>query len=81
MPLDDPVYIGVPPGDPANKYLQGRLEHHWKNLVKTTPDWNATEILIFVYLGKQYKWNQLSSNNSRLASCIHKGAHAGSDLT
>ena len=29
--------------------------------------------IFFVYLGLQYKWNQLSSNNSRHTSCIHKG--------
>ena len=34
-------------------------------------------IIVFVYLGFQYKWNQLSSNNSRYYSCIHKGLHAG----
>ena len=39
-------------------------------------------IIVYVYLGLQYKWNQLSSNNSRHSSCIHKGLHAGkwSDL-
>ena len=31
---------------------------------------------IFVYLGLQHKWNQLSSNNSRHTSRIHKGLHA-----
>ena len=25
-----------------SEYLQGTLEHHWKNLVETTPHWNAT---------------------------------------
>ena len=25
-----------------SKYLQGTLEHHWKNLVETAPHWNAT---------------------------------------
>ena len=25
-----------------NEYLQGTLEHHWKNLVETAPHWNAT---------------------------------------
>ena len=32
---------------------------------------------IFVYLGLQYKWDHLSSNNFGHASCIHKGLHAG----
>ena len=34
-------------------------------------------ILVFVYLGLQVKWNQLSSNNSHHTSCIHKRLHAG----
>ena len=34
-------------------------------------------IIVFVYLGLQVKWNQLSSNNSHHTSCIHKGLHAG----
>ena len=25
-----------------SEYLQGTLEHHWKNLVETAPHWNAT---------------------------------------
>ena len=37
MPLVDPVYTGRP-----SEYLQGTLEHHWKNLVETAPHWNAT---------------------------------------
>ena len=39
-------------------------------------------IIVFVSLGLQVKWNQLSSNNSHYTSCIHKGLHAGkwSDL-
>ena len=39
MPLVDPVYTGIPLGDP---YLQNTLEHHWKNLVETAPHWDAT---------------------------------------
>ena len=31
----------------------------------------------FVYLGLQFKWNQLSSNKSRHNSCIHKGLYEG----
>ena len=34
-------------------------------------------IIDFVYLGLQFKWNQLTTNNSRHTSCIHKGLHAG----
>ena len=31
-----------------SEYLQGTLEHHWKNLVETAPHWNATgETLTF----------------------------------
>ena len=145
------------------RILAGTLEHHWKNLVETTPRWNATgetltiaaytgallegmqrsthiqahivdqssihaslkwqdggtssskwtglwqfsfylllcsgyrfcssnvwgiehhslealyirHIIGFAYLGLQFKWNQLSSNNCRITSCIHKGLHAG----
>ena len=25
-----------------SEYLQGTLEHYWKNLVETAPHWNAT---------------------------------------
>ena len=52
MPLVDPVYTGIPLGDP-NEYLQGTLEHHWKNLVETAPHWNATgeTLTIFAYTG------------------------------
>ena len=33
---------------PPREYLQGTLEHHWKNLVETDPHWNATgETLTF----------------------------------
>ena len=38
---------------------------------------DMSTIIIFVYLGLQFKWNQLSSNNSCHTSCIHKGLHAG----
>ena len=31
----------------------------------------------FLYLRLQYKWDRLSSNNSRHTSCIHKGLQAG----
>ena len=34
-------------------------------------------IIVFVYLGLQFKWNHLNSNNSRHTSCIHKRLHAG----
>ena len=34
-------------------------------------------IIVFVYLGLQFKWNHMSSTNSHNASCIHKGLHAG----
>ena len=27
---------------PPSEYLQGTLEHNWKNLVETAPHWNAT---------------------------------------
>ena len=27
---------------PPSEYFHGALEHHWKNLVETTPHWNAT---------------------------------------
>ena len=38
---------------------------------------NMSTIVVFVYLGSQYKWNQLSSNNSSHSSCIYKGLQAG----
>ena len=34
-------------------------------------------IMIFVYLGLQFKWSQFSSNNSHHTGCIHKGLHPG----
>ena len=34
-------------------------------------------IRVFVYLGLQFKWNHLSSNNFHHTSCIHKESHAG----
>ena len=38
---------------------------------------NMSTIIVFVHLRLQFKWNQLSPNNSRHSSCIHKGLHAG----
>ena len=38
---------------------------------------HMSTIVFFVYLGLQYRWNQLSPNNSRHISCIHEGLHAG----
>ena len=38
---------------------------------------NLGTIIVFVYFGLQYQWNQLSWNNSRHTSCIHNGLHAG----
>ena len=46
------------------------LQHHFVHALDMS-------IHYFVYLGLQYKLNQLSSNNSRHTSCIHKGSHAG----
>ena len=34
-------------------------------------------IIVFVCLGLQFKWNQLSSNISRHTSCLYEGLHAG----
>ena len=34
-------------------------------------------IIVFVNLGLQFKWNQLSPTNSRHTSCKNKGLHAG----
>ena len=47
------------------------LQHHFVHAL------DMSTIIIFVYLGLQYKWNRLSSNNSRHTSCIHKRLHAG----
>ena len=38
---------------------------------------DMSTIIVFVYLGLQFKWNQLSWNNSCYTSFIHKGLHAG----
>ena len=52
--LAGPVYTGMPlechrwpsvhwdTTERPSEYLQGTLEHHWKNLVETAPHWNAT---------------------------------------
>ena len=54
MPLADPVYSGIPLGDPANtcrvhwnttgklSWNCPTLEYHWRNLVETAPHWDAT---------------------------------------
>ena len=47
------------------------VQHHFVHA------WDISTIIAFVYFGLQYKWNQLSSNNSRHTSCIHRGLHAG----
>ena len=38
-------------------------------------------IIVFVNLGLQFNWNQLSANKSRHRSCIIRGCMQGSDLT
>ena len=48
------------------------LQHHSVHAL------DMSSIKVFVYLGLQFKWNQLSPNNSRHTSCLHKGLHAGS---
>ena len=45
-----------------SEYLQGTLEHHWKNLVEIAPHWNATgeTLTIFAYTGtplEKLSWN------------------------
>ena len=45
-----------------SEYLQGTLEHHWKNSVETVPHWNATgeTLTIFAYIGtrlEKLSWN------------------------
>ena len=61
MPLVDPVYTGIPLGDPANTctcrvhwnttgktWNSPTLECHWRNLVESAPYWGATgETLTF----------------------------------
>ena len=47
------------------------LQHHPMHA------FDMSTILVFVYLGLQFKWYPFSSNNSRHTSCIHKGLHAG----
>ena len=47
------------------------LQHH------SVHAYDMGTIIVFVYLGFQVTWNQLSSNNSGYTSCIHKGSHAG----
>ena len=45
-----------------SKYLQGTLEHHWKNSVESAPHWKATgeTLTIFAYTGtplEKLSWN------------------------
>ena len=47
------------------------LQHHSVHALA------MSTIIVFVYLGLQYKWNQHSSNNSRHNSCLHNWQHAG----
>ena len=51
MPLIDPVDTGIPLGDPI--YLQGTLEHHWKNLIEIAPHCDSTRetLIIAAYTG------------------------------
>ena len=61
VPLVDPMYTGIPVGDPANpcrvhwnttgklSWNIPTLECHWRNLVENAPHWDATgETLTFV---------------------------------
>ena len=47
------------------------LQHHSMHALDTS------SIILFVYLRFQFKWNQLSSNNSRHSRCIHRDLQAG----
>ena len=48
------------------------LQHHSVHAL------DMSTIIVFVYLGLQYEWNQLSPNNSHHTSCIQWGGlHAG----
>ena len=47
------------------------LQHH------SVHAFDISTIIVYVYLGWQFKWNQFSSNNSHHTSSIHKGLHAG----
>ena len=46
------------------------LQHHSVHAL------DICTVMVYVYLGLQFKWNQLSSNNSRHTSGIHKVLHA-----
>ena len=50
--------------------------HMWVLQHSSVHAFDMSTIIVFVYLGLQVKWNQLSSNNSQHTSCIHKGSHA-----
>ena len=47
------------------------IQHHSAHAL------DMSTIKVFVYLGLQHKWNQLSPNNSRHTSYIHKWLYAG----
>ena len=50
-------------------YLNNTLSMPWI--------WSALQFFYVFFLGLHFKLNQLSSNNSRHVSCIHKGLHTG----
>ena len=52
------------------------LQHHSVHAL------DMSFIIVLVYLGLQFEWSQLRSNNYHRTSCIHKGLHVGksSDL-
>ena len=47
------------------------LQHHSVHAL------DISTIIVFAYLGLQFKWNQLSTKTYCHTSCIHKGLHAG----
>ena len=53
------------------------FENMWVLQHQSVHAFDINTIIVFVYLGWQFKWNQFSSNNSHHTSCIHNGLHAG----
>ena len=70
-----PVWNDKMAGQQATSGQVSALRHHYMHAL------DMDTIIVFVYLGLQFKWNQISSNNSHHTSCIYKGLHADSVST
>ena len=68
---------------PCNRY-QFCSSNVWALQHRSVHDFHISTIIVFVYLGLQFKWKPFGSNNYRHTSCIHvyiRGCMLGSGLT